>query len=523
MPLRPAGAVAYRNDSHSICKSFTGLALYDMPRRRFFAGVFPKTAPPNPPPASPFPRSQTNSFTVTPAVANSPAIAPAPPRDGTPVRFDADALICPVQGLIAPASVIMRTLPVGGSQDGGSPSVANCEILASGSPCEVDAHALRLGLGSARTSLPGRVLLPRTVNAHTHLDLTHIGPLPAAADGFVGFANLVRSQRHSEPEAIARSVRAGITLLEKSGTLAAGDIAGFVPDVDIASAASEPLLEAMPGSLSFLEYFALTESAANLLPTRFASLVSQNRIGLQPHALYSVGKAGYQFAFGQRDRHVATHLAETLAESQLSMHARGPLRDFLQSMNLWTEQTAALFGSRCSPVDRVLAQYGAPLRAATAARTPDLLCVHLNFVSDADIAVLAQHACTVVYCPRSSAYFLAERDAGPHRYRDMLAAGISVVLGTDSVINLPPSDVKRNGLSVLDEARLLIERDQLAPITAVRMCTSAAAAALGLDAQEFNLLPGRKSGLISAAAAGLLSAAAPNSSGDGGSADIALV
>ena len=58
----------------------------------------------------------------------------------------------------------------------------------------------------------GRVaVLPALVNAHTHLDLTHIGPQPYNADGgFVGWVELIRSGRAPDEAQVARSVRLGV-------------------------------------------------------------------------------------------------------------------------------------------------------------------------------------------------------------------------------------------------------------------------------------------------------------------------
>ncbi|HSV15726.1 MAG TPA: amidohydrolase family protein, partial [Tepidisphaeraceae bacterium] len=51
---------------------------------------------------------------------------------------------------------------------------------------------------------------------------------------------------------------------------------------------------------------------------------------------------------------------------------------------------------------------------------------------------------SVVYCPRTHAYF----GHPPHRWRDMLAAGINVAVGTDSCASSPD-------LNLVDDLRLL--------------------------------------------------------------------
>jgi cytosine/adenosine deaminase-related metal-dependent hydrolase len=52
----------------------------------------------------------------------------------------------------------------------------------------------------------------------------------------------------------------------------------------------------------------------------------------------------------------------------------------------------------------------------------------VNYASDDELDVLATGQASVVYCPRTHAYF----GHPPHRLRDMLARGINVAIGTDS-------------------------------------------------------------------------------------------
>lgn len=123
------------------------------------------------------------------------------------------------------------------------------------------------------------------------------------------------------------------------------------------------------------------------------------------------------------------------------------------------------------------------------------LVAHVNDADDAAIRTLAHTRASVVYCPRASAYFAADRRFGPHRYRDMLTAGVRVALGTDSVVNLDTPD----RISILDEMRLLHRRDATDARTLLTMATVNGAAALGLNPGWFRLrtAPQRLAGLIS--------------------------
>ena len=75
----------------------------------------------------------------------------------------------------------------------------------------------------------------------------------------------------------------------------------------------------------------------------------------------------------------------------------------------------------------------------------------------------------------------------------MLAAGINVALGTDSMLCLDTPD----RISVLDEMRLLHRRDNPDPRVLLQMGTINGATALGAEPSRFTLDPGPVAGLIS--------------------------
>lgn len=394
----------------------------------------------------------------------------------------------------APASLLLdatRAIP---------PYPSAAKLLAIGSPAEIDRDPRSAGLPVF--DLPETVLLPAFINAHTHLDLTHIGPRPHdPSGGFMPWIEMIRTGRAADDEEIRRSVRRGIELSRSSGVVAVGDIAG-ASRATPARASLTPWrtmrAESMPG-VSFLEFFAIgagRERFRQWLPALLeealtgaaAQVPDATRIGLQPHAPNSVCREAYAWAFEYAAAHglrIATHLAESPEERQFVAAAAGPMRDLLERLGLWDESIPAEVGRGLSPVAHM-----APLLTAGAP-----LVAHVNDASDTDLAMLASTGATVVYCPHASEYFGAPRHFGQHRYRDMLAAGINVALGTDSIVNLPPAaaespDRGGTGMSILEEMRLLWRRDGTDPRTLLAMGTVNAAAALSLDPGAFELRRG---------------------------------
>jgi cytosine/adenosine deaminase-related metal-dependent hydrolase len=111
---------------------------------------------------------------------------------------------------------------------------------------------------------------------------------------------------------------------------------------------------------------------------------------------------------------------------------------------------------------------------------------HVNYCSDPELALLSRGKASVVYCPRTHAYF----NHPPHRFREMLAADINVALGTDSCASSP-------NLNLVDDLRLLHNLYPDFPVhTLWQMATINGARALGLAHQVGTLTPGRRADLL---------------------------
>lgn len=355
------------------------------------------------------------------------------------------------------------------------------------------------------------VLLPGLVNAHTHLDLTDIGPRPHdPANGFMPWIDMVRRERPTDDAAIAAAVRRGISLSLAGGTAAVGDIAG-APRATPSTIPFQTLAESSIASVSYIEFFAIgnglqrgmeamTNTALPALGRSVAARYERGeaavsaRFGLQPHAPNTVALAGYQHALEMagppRNFPVCTHLAESPEEREFIARARGPQRDLLESLGLWNDAVAAEVGRGLSPIE-----YLSPVLESARRQWTPFTVVHCNDVTDADLDILARTGTRVVYCPRASDYFGAPDRLGPHRYRDMMARNITVALGTDSIINLPPStlgdgaDPKSGAISILDEMRYLHRRDRVDAATLFSMATLHGASALDSPPRDFQLTP----------------------------------
>jgi len=311
------------------------------------------------------------------------------------------------------------------------------------------------------------VIVPGFVNAHTHLELTRLHNRIPYRGSFLGWiADLVAASRPIPPEedritfirdGLSRSLAAGVTT---------------VGDVGLGAHALAAWRGAGSRIVGWLEVlgmgprrFSPHEQALDRLISACESCPPTDRltVGLSPHAPYSadtdVYRRAIEYALASR-RPICTHLAETPEEVQFLAEGTGPFRDLLRLWGLWDGSFAP---PRCSPV-----AYAGQLGLLDAGA----LLVHVNHASDDDLDLLARSRAHVVYCPRSHRFF----DHPPHRWLDMLARGVNVCIGTDSLAST-------DSLSVLDELRFLRrQHPALLANDLLRLGTAAGARALALDA-----------------------------------------
>ena len=358
----------------------------------------------------------------------------------------------------------------------------NDTVVAAGAPAEVGEVS-----EAEVESWAGSTLLPAMVNAHTHLDLSSIGPRPFEGDFDAWLLTIGNMRRAQEAEDRRRDVQLGIELALAGGTAFIGDIAGH--------GHLEPLEELRHSPLQgdvFIEYFGLGTNEAPVgeamrdLADSVPRAEGGVRLGLSPHAPYSCGQQVYAAAMAT-GLPMATHLAESLEEEQMLATAGGPMRELCERLGAWNDAASMPGVHPVAAMEPVLS-------------TRPSIAVHLNYIDEEHIELLASTGTRVVYCPRASDYF-GHPHAGrsEHRYMEMVAAGVGVSLGTDSLQCLDTPD----RISTLDEMRHLWVRDGADPHTLLAMATVHGAAALDVDPARVTFAPGPIAGVIAVDGGGL--------------------
>lgn len=318
------------------------------------------------------------------------------------------------------------------------------------------------------------LLLPGLVNAHTHLELGGLRGRITSRNLWDWFDELVTLNRSPDAEMERhRAVLDGAAESIAGGTTTIGDISRT-------GASAESLVHSPIRKVCYLELISGARTLPNDAVTfceQFESLrrkMTQDdrlRLGISPHAPYSVTRSDLCAAIELAAEHNAPltmHFLETADEARWLHEGGGRVADYLTRYQVRRGES--------TPPGDVLKHLEA--RGALGRR---MLLAHVNYVDDATIARLAASRCSVVWCPRTHSYF----GHPPHRWRELLAAGVNVCLGTDSLASTPT-------LSMLDEIRFIQTRfPDSAPATILAMATQCGTEALAMSHAVGTLSPGK--------------------------------
>ncbi len=261
------------------------------------------------------------------------------------------------------------------------------------------------------------ILLPALVNAHLHLELSHLAGKVPGGDGLPAWIGRFVRARAETPEAgSGPAMETAADQLLRFGVAAVGDVTNTLASLG-------PLARrGISGSL-YHEVFGATqgridEALAGARAAREAAgpPPAGLRVVTSPHAVYSTHHA--TLARLLADGPSSVHLAEDPAERALLARGDGPFAPVL----------AALGGS---PGDLTRARSAVALAAPSL--HPGNVAVHCVDLDREDIALLARSGAAVALCPRSNEYIGGRIPNLP----SLLAAGIPLAIGSDSLASSP--------------------------------------------------------------------------------------
>lgn len=327
------------------------------------------------------------------------------------------------------------------------------------------------------------IICPGFINAHCHVELSHLKGQVREGTGLVQFVQEVmtkRNQQHS-PEQKQVLIKAAVQQMFNSGIVAVGDICNTADSVESKKNSSLHWH-------NFIELTGFVGATANkrytdLQPVREAFLLQagnqQNYFNttLAPHAPYSVSEQLFELInTGTALQLTTIHNQETAAENELYQTKSGGFLDLYQTIGIDI--------SSFNATGKTSLQSWLPYLS----KQQKIIAVHNNFTSQADIDFIQQTSKDINFCICINANRFIEQINPPIEL--LMNNNCKMVLGTDSLAS-------NHHLNIWEEIKTI--RQQFSGIslaTLLQWATSNGAASLQMNELLGSIEKGKRPGLV---------------------------
>jgi len=353
------------------------------------------------------------------------------------------------------------------------------ETQGTGGAVNVAGRITRIGSGQPPASaedLGDVALMPGLVNAHTHLELAWMAGLVPPSGSMEEWIRTLLAVRRAGPSGGVAEVQTAMSRaaeeMRETGTVLVGDISNSLVSPSV-------LIGAGLGGVVFHEILGFKESdpvgAVRDAWVRVAAQPAGLRYSVVAHAPYSVSPALFaEIARRAGDAPLSVHLGESAEEVEFLRTGRGPFREMLETLGVWTDEWRI---PACEPVT-YMADLGYLVEGA--------LLVHGVHLTDDGLERIRRAKAVLVTCPRSNLWV----GAGPPRLPHFFASGAPVAIGTDSLASAPT-------LNMFDElAEMRRLAPELAAPTLLQSATLRGAVALGFGRDYGTLAVGKRAALV---------------------------
>ncbi|MGH7981058.1 MAG: amidohydrolase family protein, partial [Limisphaerales bacterium] len=325
----------------------------------------------------------------------------------------------------------------------------------------------KLRRAAATVDLGETVILPGLINAHCHLDYTDMAGFWPPPKKFTDWIScMLAAKAEWSYSNYARSWLNGATMLLQGG-------ATTVADVEAAPELLPDVWDCTP--LRVFSFLEMTNVRSKRKPEDILDEAVQKidslghhrcAAALSPHAPYSTSSDLLRLCARvarERNLRTAIHVAESAQEFEMFAHGRGEMFDWLKKNG--RDNSDCGLGTPAQHLDRA----GLP--------GVNFMAVHANYLGDEDFDLLAKRHASVVHCPRSHQYFQHKK----FPLDKLLAAGVNICLGTDSLATVAQSGKESLELNLFSEMQAFWRsHPALAPEMVLKMATVNGARALGL-------------------------------------------
>lgn len=320
------------------------------------------------------------------------------------------------------------------------------------------------------------ILCPGFINAHCHLELSHLKGCIPEKTGLVDFVIQVVQQRHFPDEEILAAISRAEDDMLQAGIVAVGDICNNTLTLSqkkllrlayhhfIEISGWNPAIAEIRMQKS-LEYFKMFHAAF------------PKHSSISPHAPYSVSSVLWQEMQPYfTDQIITIHNQESAAENELFKSDSGDFKRLYQLMQISNPSFTATGKNSLPSVFHYL----------EAAK--HVLLVHNNFTEQSDIDFIRSSQTPVSFCLCPNANLYIEQTLPPV---DLFVKNdITLVIGTDSLAS-------NHQLSVLDELNTLHQHfPHLSLSLLLKAATQNGATALGMENELGSFEKGKKPGVL---------------------------
>jgi aminodeoxyfutalosine deaminase len=275
-------------------------------------------------------------------------------------------------------------------------------------------------------------------------------------------------------------IRTAINEMRASGTGVVGDISNTLATI-------APLKEAGMMAHVFQELIGFNLAPADAdgrvrqARERLTACVDAGgdvRASVVPHAPYSVGRPLFDAIRVDWDAHAgapsSVHLGESVEEMELLRTGRGPIREILEAIGVWTPEWTT---PCCGPVEYI---------ERCGLLQPGMLVVHGVQLTDGELQRVREANATLVTCPRSNRW----TGAGTPPMSRFYASGARIAIGTDSLASVEDLNLFHEMAEVHRLA------PDVAPARIIESATRIGAEALGFGRDAGTIESGKRARLI---------------------------
>ncbi len=319
------------------------------------------------------------------------------------------------------------------------------------------------------------ILTPGFVNAHCHLELSHMKGMIPAHTGLQEFVKQIVSLRQIDPEAIQDAIVAAENEMLANGIVAVGDISNTL----------DTLVLKAKHNLAYYTFVELYDLDPTRAPEKLkAGLAIQNtfeqnciRASLVPHAPYSVTSSLWKLLSEHFGAHtISMHNQETPDENEFFKTKTGSFLGMYERTKVSLDFFEA---TGLSSLQSVLPMFK---NAATS------ILVHNSFTNAEDITTVKKQMPNTYWCLCPNANQYIEQTMPPI---DLLrSGGANIIVGTDSYAS-------NWSLNILDELKTIQKHNpHIALEEMLGWATLNGARALQMDKHLGSFEIGKKPGVV---------------------------